>query len=282
MPSSLIRETFLKIHTSMDFKHLLLAVALIANASSTNVGWQSYLQENPTEFHDLPLTFENGNATQVPSWLSGVFVRNGPGQRTFGSEHKHLSSYLDGFAKLHTFKLDGSKVYYSGKMLGSSTYLDSVEKGELVPQIILNPMVNPDDEWSLWEMEEIMERMFNFWYGDGKHTAYDNNNPAVWRIGSKEHPVFIATTDYPAPQIFDINTLETGELLRPANPQSTMTGIAHWMREPGTDNSITAQYKDGGLLGSDYVEVQRFTPDNIGKNIFFDKDMILLILSVLL
>ena len=252
-------------------KAFILAFVLIASASSTNVGWQSYLQENPTEFHDLPLTFENGNATQVPSWLSGVFVRNGPGQRTFGSEHKHLSSYLDGFAKLHTFKLDGPNVYFSGKMLGSSTYLDSVAKGELVPQIILNPMVNPDDEWSLWEMEEIMERMFNGWYGDGKHTAYDNNNPAVWRIGSKDNPVFIACTDYPAPQVFDIDTLESGDLLRPANPQSTMTGIAHWMREPGTDNSITAQYKDGGVFGSDYVEVQRFTPDNIGKIIFCHK-----------
>ena len=116
----------------MELKAFLLAVVLISSASSTNLGWQSYLQENPTEFHNLPLHFENGNETKVPSWLSGVFVRNGPGQRTFGSEHKHLSSYLDGFAKLHTFKLDGSNVYFSGKMLGSSTYLDSVAKGELV------------------------------------------------------------------------------------------------------------------------------------------------------
>jgi len=34
------------------------------------------------------------------------------------------------------------------------------------------------------------------------------------------------------------------------------------MREPGTDNSITGQYKAGSLFGKDYFEVQRFKPDN--------------------
>ena len=41
---------------------------------------------------------------------------------------------MEGFAKLHTFKFDGSKVYFSGKMIESSTYKDSVDAGEYVPQ----------------------------------------------------------------------------------------------------------------------------------------------------
>ena len=45
-----------------------------------NVGWKSYLTENPTEFHDIPLTWESGNQTDVPGWLSGIYVRNGPAQ----------------------------------------------------------------------------------------------------------------------------------------------------------------------------------------------------------
>ena len=56
-------------------------------------------------------------------------------------------------------------------MVESSTYMDSVAKGELVPQITLNPLANPDEEWSLLEMEEIMERSFNQWYGDASHGA---------------------------------------------------------------------------------------------------------------
>ena len=95
---------------------------------------------------------------------------------------------------------------------------------------------------------------------------YDNNNPGVWRFGPREDPQFLVTTDYPFPQRFDIDTLDTMEIFIPDNAGSTRTGITHWMRQPNTDNSITGQYKAGNILSSDYFEVQRFTPDNLGKN----------------
>ena len=84
----------------------------------------------------------------------------------------------------------------------------------------------------------------------------------MWRFGSKEDPIFLATTDYPFPQRFDINTLETLELLAPDNPPGTKSGCTHWMREPGTDNSINFQIKQGSFLQEDYVEVQRYKPNN--------------------
>ena len=56
-------------------------------------------------------------------------------------------------------------------------------------------------------------------------------------MGSTEDPMYLALTDYPYPQRFDINTLDTLELLRPANGFG-MTGCTHWQREPDTDNSI--------------------------------------------
>jgi len=242
-------------------KYLIAINAIIAYAQAENVGWRNYFTENPTEFHDLPLKWENGNQTNVPSWLSGVYVRNGPAQLTFGSEKRHLSSWLDGFAKLHSFKFDGKKVYFSGKMIESTTYMDSLKAGELVPQITMNKLKNPDEEWTLMDMEKIGERAINEMLGDMTHNAYDNNNPGLWRFGSKENPMYIATTDYPYPQRFDIDTLETLELLRPADPMMTMSGCTHWLREPGTDNSIYFQWKMN-MLGKDYVQVQRFTPDN--------------------
>ena len=61
-------------------------------------------------------------------------------------------------------------------------------------------------------------------------------------MGSKEDPMYLALTDYPYPQRFDINTLDTLELLSPANGFG-MTGCTHWQREPGTDNSIHFSYK---------------------------------------
>ena len=95
-------------------------------------------------------------------------------QHTFGSNRRHLSSWLDGFAKIHTFKLDGQKVYFSGKMLESTTYMDSVAKGELVPQIMLNPFVNPDEDWSLFEVTEILQKQYNQWNGDMTHNGVSN------------------------------------------------------------------------------------------------------------
>ena len=59
----------------------MLLVLLLSTASASNVGWKSYLQENPTEFHDLLLKWEE-KTDSVPSWLSGTYVRNGPAQVT--------------------------------------------------------------------------------------------------------------------------------------------------------------------------------------------------------
>ena len=41
---------------------------------SDNVGWKSFLKEDPTEFHDIPLVWEEGSP--VPAWLTGTYVRS--------------------------------------------------------------------------------------------------------------------------------------------------------------------------------------------------------------
>ena len=58
-------------------------VLFVQTAVPQNVGWKGYLTENPTEFHDLPLSWEQD--TPVPSWLSGTYVRNGPSQVTLST-----------------------------------------------------------------------------------------------------------------------------------------------------------------------------------------------------
>jgi len=244
-------------------KNILTILTFVAITTAENVGWKSYFVENPTEFHDIPLIWESGNETNVPSWLSGIYVRNGPAQLTFGSPKRHLSSWLDGFAKLHSFKFDGKNVYFSGKMLESTTYMDSVAKGELVPQLTLNPLANPDEEWTLMEVGEILYKQVKQWLnvGDLKHNGYDNDNPGLWRLGSVEDPIYIAATDFPYPQRFDINTLDTLELLRPTNGFG-LTGCTHYQREPNTDNSINFAFMHDVIFGNDLVSVYRYTPEN--------------------
>ena len=64
----------------MICKFFLKIATFVAIANADNIGWKSYLAENPIEFHDIPLDWESENLTNIPSWLSGVFVRNGPAQ----------------------------------------------------------------------------------------------------------------------------------------------------------------------------------------------------------
>ena len=67
----------------MFAKHFITIATFLAISNAENVGWKSYFVENPTEFHDIPLSWESGNQTSVPFWLSGIYVRNGPAQVLF-------------------------------------------------------------------------------------------------------------------------------------------------------------------------------------------------------
>ena len=63
-------------------------------------------------------------------------------------------------------------------MLETPNYKKSVKKGELTPQMTFNYFDNPEDEWSFWEKMTILKEFIS-------NDAYDNSNPAVWRIGPK-------------------------------------------------------------------------------------------------
>ena len=104
-------------------------------------GWASYLADEPSEFHNLPLTWTLN--TTIPAWLKGSYVKNGPGQRKFGDD-RHYSSYLDSWGKLHKFTFNGEVVTFSGRMIETANYNKSVAKGEMVPTISL-AHVQPND-----------------------------------------------------------------------------------------------------------------------------------------
>ena len=61
-------------------------------------------------------------------------------------------------------------------MIESTTYMDSVAKGELVPQVTLNTLADPNDEWTAMELAEIFSRQTNEWYGDMSHNAVSLNS----------------------------------------------------------------------------------------------------------
>lgn len=194
--------------------------------------------------------------TDIPEWIDGVYVRNGPAQLSFGSDKRVFTSWLDGYAKLHSFKFRKGKVLFSGKMLEPPNYVASMKKGELTPQMTLNKFKTKEEEWSWVEKAKIAEMMM-------MKTAFDNNNPALWRIGKKDAKkgIYLATTDYPMPMRFNISDLSTLGIQYPPSYPITMSGCAHWMREVGTDNSLNVQVKMG-VTGTPFALLMRWRPQD--------------------
>ena len=77
----------------MILKIFLLFSINLETISAIKVGWKSYLAENPTEFHDLPIQWKSKNNTLIPNWLSGIFVRNGPAQVRHSLNSTHFPSF---------------------------------------------------------------------------------------------------------------------------------------------------------------------------------------------
>merc|ERR1719277_1830946 len=129
-----------------------------------------FLEDEPTEFHNLPLTWEAGG---VPAWIKGSYVKNGPAQHKFGAGERWYANYMDSWGKLIkiTFKEDGS-VLYSGRMIETENYLKCAEEERLVPTITA-AAVRPND----WTSAEFVEAIIN---------NYDNTNVILWRLGPED------------------------------------------------------------------------------------------------
>ena len=81
------------------------------------------LQEYALGFNSLKQELENVDLSlqgQIPAWLTGVLVRNGPA--CFEAGNQPLRHWFDGFAMLHRFYFSQGKVNYSNKFIASQAY----------------------------------------------------------------------------------------------------------------------------------------------------------------
>ena len=85
--------------------------------------------------------------------------------------------------------MSGSSILYSGAMLKSPNYVDSVEKGDLVPSITLTGFNTDEEELTWWEFLQIIYKLMV------TMDEHGNNNPALWRIGPKNDGIYLAVTD---------------------------------------------------------------------------------------
>uniref|UniRef100_A0A8D3D3P0 Carotenoid-cleaving dioxygenase, mitochondrial n=1 Tax=Scophthalmus maximus TaxID=52904 RepID=A0A8D3D3P0_SCOMX len=66
----------------------------------------------------------------IPSWISGNFLRNGPGKFEFGNTH--YNHWFDGMAMMHQFKIDKGQVTYMSRFLSSDAYKKNSERDRIV------------------------------------------------------------------------------------------------------------------------------------------------------
>jgi len=193
--------------------------------SPENQGWATFLADEISEFHDLPLTWALNRT--VPDWIRGTYAKIGPARKNFGDE-RYYGNYLDSYGKIHKFTFNGADVKFSGRMVETETYNKSVRANKMVPTISL-AKVYPND-WSVLEMVQAMTN------------GYDNTNVLVYRLGpeDKEKAQYLAVTDYPSVSEIDIDTLAFKRKLEmnPLLDGITGASCAHWRKEIGKDTSL--------------------------------------------
>jgi carotenoid cleavage dioxygenase-like enzyme len=125
---------------------------------------------------------------QLPPWLTGSLVRNGPGRFEIGSQpYRH---WFDGLSMLHRFTFKNGAVSYANKYLQSRDYREAMDKGQIrVPGFATDPV------------RSIFQRFFSI-FEPGK---IQNGNVNLAQVDGRA----IAMTEVPLPMEFDLQTLNT-------------------------------------------------------------------------
>ena len=142
--------------------------------------------------HPEPIIAEvKGN---LPSWLTGTLIRNGPGRFECGDTS--FNHWFDGQGLLHRFHIQNGNVTYNNKFIRSDSYADSLKHGESI-HLEFGSYIPPDP------CQNIFKRFFSRFWAD--EVPMDNTLVNVFPMKDKIY----ATTE--SNFLFEINpeTLDT-------------------------------------------------------------------------
>lgn len=150
---------------------------------------------------------------EIPAWLSGTLLRNGPAKYEAGG--RNMRHWFDGLAMLHKFSFGGGRVSYANRFLRSEAYREA-ERGRIAYREFAT-----DPCRSLFKRAATMFRP--------KFT--DNCNVNLTRLGDE----YVAMTETPLPIAFDPETLDSlGVAFKPPGMHAT----AHPHHDPERDELI--------------------------------------------
>lgn len=168
---------------------------------------------------------------EVPSWLSGSLVRNGPG--TFRTADGEVDHWFDGFAMLRKFTFADGAVHYQNRFLRTDAYADA--------------RAGTFDAGFATGGAGLVDRLRSFLF----EAPYDNANVIAEPVGGE----YVALTETPRWVRFDPGTLETlGHTGTPggeapgtdgANVPRGNIACAHLHHDPWTGDVVTFETEFG-------------------------------------
>uniref|UniRef100_A0A8D0KMX0 Carotenoid-cleaving dioxygenase, mitochondrial n=1 Tax=Salvator merianae TaxID=96440 RepID=A0A8D0KMX0_SALMN len=79
---------------------------------------------------ETPQAIQTKIKGNIPQWLKGKLLRNGPGKYEFGRDK--YAHWFDGMALMHQFEIDGSVVKYRSKFLRSDAYMENSQNNRIM------------------------------------------------------------------------------------------------------------------------------------------------------
>lgn len=158
---------------------------------------------------------------ELPPWLTGMLLRNGPGRWDF--EQQEVNHWFDGLSMLHSFDFADGGVNYSNRFVRSNAYRAATEDGKI-----------GFSEFASDPCRTRFQRVQSIF----RPTLTDNTNVNVHRFGDQ----FIAMSELPMAIEIDPNTLET---LGVAFKNPDMFASAHPQQDVPHDAMINLSCKLG-------------------------------------
>lgn len=172
----------------------------------------SHLRENTSEISHISLSIKG----EIPHWLKGVYIHNGPG--ILKGKEGHVKHWFNGLAKLKGFYINNGQVTYSCQFLKSDAYKEFEKSG------------NFDSYNFAQEKIPIKFSIINFLRGS-KNQRINNANVNVAKINQK----LVALTEAPLPVEIDIDLNTIGYFDYDDNlPKNFSFESAHVLIDPGT------------------------------------------------
>uniref|UniRef100_A0A673JE69 Beta,beta-carotene 9',10'-oxygenase-like n=1 Tax=Sinocyclocheilus rhinocerous TaxID=307959 RepID=A0A673JE69_9TELE len=115
---------------SYDPFKLPLFLYILSNKKRPSASGLEFIGPLVSSVEETPYPISTVIKGEIPSWITGSFLRNGPGRFEFGESK--FNHWFDGMALMHRFHIKDGQVTYSSCFLRSDSYVQNAEKNRIV------------------------------------------------------------------------------------------------------------------------------------------------------